>query len=126
MNITNDYPVTIFRNDTQYGTFYKVGISKKDINGNYINGYKDCRFKKDVQLEDKTKIYIKKAWLDFYVKDKKTIDYIFISEFETLENTIAAAKQETVTETIEQKSVIEQFKQDPFTSIEIEDSDLPF
>lgn len=121
MNITNDYPVTIFRNDTQYGPFYKVGISKKDINGNYINGYKDCRFKKEVQLENKTKIYIKKAWLDFYVKDKKTIDYIFISEFETVEDTKAAAKQEPVTEPIE-----EQFKQDPFTSIEIEDSDLPF
>ena len=92
MNITNTYPVTIFRNDTQYGTFYKVGLSKKDVNGNYINGYKDVRFKKEVELADKTKIYIKKAWLDFYVKEKRTIDYIFISEFETLDNKIEESK----------------------------------
>lgn len=113
MNISNDYAVTIYRNDTQYGTFYKVGISKKDINGKYINGYKDCRFKKEVQLEDKTKIYIKKAWLDFYIKNKRTIDYIFISEFETLENVIAASKQKPV-------------ESDPFENIEIDDNDLPF
>lgn len=94
MNISNDYPVMIFRRDNEFGTFYKVGISKKDIDGNYINGYKDVRFKKGVQLEDRTKIYIKKAWLDFYIKDKKTIDYIFISEFDTLEETIRQAKEE--------------------------------
>ena len=111
MNISNDYAVTIYRNDTQYGTFYKAGISKKDVKGNYINGYKDCRFKKDVQLENKTKIYIKKAWLDFYVKNKKTIDYIFISEFETVEDAIAAAKERA-----------EQFEEDPFgDSVVIDD-----
>lgn len=116
MNISNDYAVTIFRNDTQYGTFYKVGLSKKDVKGNYINGYKDCRFKKEVHLADRTKIYIKKAWLDFYVKDKKTIDYIFISEFETLSDTIAAAKQETPAPV----------NDDPFMNIEINDDDLPY
>lgn len=111
MNISNEYAVTIFRNDSQYGATYKVGLSKKDVNGNYINGYKNCRFKKDVQLENKTKIYIKKAWLDFYVKDKKTIDYIFISEFE-----IAPTKNELAAESVE----------DPFMEIEIDDNDLPF
>ena len=93
MNITNNYAVTIFRNDNEYGTFYKVGLSKKDKEGNYINGYKDVRFKKGVELADKTKIYIKKAWLDFYIKDKRTIDYIFISEFETLESKIEESKE---------------------------------
>lgn len=116
MNVSNDYAVTIFRNENTYGTFYKVGLSKKDVNGNYINGYKDCRFKKDVQLADRTKIYIKKAWIDFYVKDKKTIDYIFISEFETLADTIAAAKQETTGPVAD----------DQFTGIEINDDELPF
>lgn len=116
MNINNDYPVMIFRRDNEYGTFYSVGLSKKDMNGQYINGYKECRFKKDVQLEDKTKIYIKKAWLDFYVKDKKTIDYIFIYDFETLEETIAKSKEQP-TPPVEE---------DPFMNIEINDDDLPF
>lgn len=115
MNISNEYAVTIFRNDSQYGAFYKVGISKKDVNGNYINGYKDCRFKKDVQLENKTKIYIKKAWLDFYVKDKKTIDYIFISEFEIAPDAVPT-KNEQAAESVD----------DPFLGIEIDDNDLPF
>lgn len=94
MNIENKYPVTIFRNDNQYGTFYKVGLSKKDMNGNYVNGYKDVRFKKGVEIENKTKIYIKSAWLDFYVKDKRTIDYIFINEYETVSEAIEESKQE--------------------------------
>ena len=121
MNITNNYAVTIFKNDTQYGTFYKVGLSKKDKDGNYVNGYKDVRFKKGVELADKTKIYIKKSWLDFYVKDKRTIDYIFISEFETLESKIEESK-----EVLESKvDPYEQFGS-TITGEQIDEMDLPF
>ena len=72
MNITNEYPITVFANEYQGKRYYKIGLSKKDVNGNYINGYKDVRFKNDVFLHNQTKIYIKKAWLDFYVKNKKS------------------------------------------------------
>ena len=82
MNISNNYPVMIFASEFNGKRYYKAGLSKKDMNGNYINGYKDVRFKNDTFLENQTKIKIKNAWLDFYVKDKKTIDYIFINEFE--------------------------------------------
>ena len=58
MNIVTDRQYMIFRKDNEFGTFYKVGLSKKDMNGNYINGYKDVRFKKGVNLENKTIIYI--------------------------------------------------------------------
>ena len=51
---------------------------------NFIHRIKWLIFKKKLEKN----IYIKKAWLDFYFKDGKTRDYIFISEFETLENTI--------------------------------------
>lgn len=88
MNINHEYAVMVFRRNTDFGTFYKIGLTKKDKDGNYINGYKDIRFKKGVELPDRTKIYIKKAWLDFYVKDNRTFDYIFCSEFETLNNVI--------------------------------------
>ena len=86
MNINNNYPVMIFASEFNGKRYYKVGLSKKDVNGEYINGYKDVKFKNDVFMHHKTKINIKNAWLDFYVKDKKTIDYIFISEFEIVED----------------------------------------
>ena len=116
MNITNDYPVMVFKQENTYGTFYSLGISKKNQDGNYINGYMPCQFKNNVNLEDKTKIYIKKAWLSFYLKDKETKPYIFINEFETLDETIKNAKEET--------------KSDPYAEfgeqITINDDDLPF
>ena len=71
MQIVENYPVTIFRNDTEKGVFYSVGLSKKDVNGNYVNGYKNVRFKKGVEVANKTKIYIKKAFLDFYQKENR-------------------------------------------------------
>lgn len=119
MNITNERAVTIFRNDTEKGVFYSVGLSKKDINGNYINGYKNVRFKKGVDVDNQTKIYIKKAFLDFYKKDNRTIDYIFITDFVTLEETQQQAREEI----------------DPYKEFgeqvnnnwqSIDDSDLPF
>ena len=129
MNISNEYPVTIFKNVNDYGTFYKVGLSKKDVEGKYINGYKDIRFKKGVELEDKSKIYIKKAWLDFYIKEKKTIDYIFCSEFEKIEETIENARTlNNMSDSQIVQAVVNE--EDPFKSfaneIEIGDMDLPF
>lgn len=94
MNIENKYPVMIFKREYQGRIFYTVGLSKKDKDGNYINGYMPCRFKNNVSVDDKTKIYIKNAWLDFYLKDKVTVPYIFINEFTTLEETIDKAKEE--------------------------------
>ena len=96
MQIVENYPVTIFRNDTEKGVFYSVGLSKKDINGNYVNGYKNVRFKKGVEVANKTKIYIKKAFLDFYQKENRTIDYIFITDFVTLEEAQQQARKEVV------------------------------
>lgn len=92
MNITHEYPVMIFRNDNEYGTFYSLGISKKNKDGEYINGYMPCQFKKDVEVENQTKIYIRNAWLTFYKKDKQTMPYIMIAEYETVEETIKNSK----------------------------------
>lgn len=94
MNIEQKYPVMIFKNINDGKTFYSMGLSRKDAEGNYVNGYITCRFKKDVELADKTKIYIKKAFLTFYLKDKITVPYIFISEFETIDQTIERIKRE--------------------------------
>lgn len=82
MNIENKYPATIFKRENNYGTFYSLGLSKKNMDGEYVNGYMPCKFKKGVTLDNQTRIYIKNAWLDFYLKNKITNTYIFISDFE--------------------------------------------
>lgn len=80
--------VMVFVNEHNGRKFYKVGISKKMQDGNYQNGYVDVQFKKDIILENKTKINIKSAWLTFYMnKENITVPYIFINEFEQLDNT---------------------------------------
>jgi len=119
MNITENYPVTIYRKDYEGKIYYKVGLSKKNQDGSFTNGYIPCQFKNGVSVDDKTKIYIKNAWLTFYLKDKETKPYIFISEFETVGETIENAKKEVKEET---KDPYEEFGQ----SIVINEDDLPF
>ena len=124
MNIENKYPVMIFKKEYQGNIFYNVGLSRKDRDGNYINGYMPCRFKNNVSVEDKTKMYIKNAWLDFYLKDKETKPYIFINEFELVGETIKKSKVQ------EQQEVLNEVVNDPFTEfaneVEINPDDLPF
>lgn len=129
MNIENQYPVSIYRFENKDNVSYRMGLVNKDQNGNYINGYIPVQFKKGVDVEHKTKIYLKKAWLTFYLR-KETIDdgiiknvtvpYIFVSEFETVAETIEAAKVE----------VNEVVTEDPFKDLGEEltftDDDLPF
>lgn len=85
MNIISDRKEMIFVKDYNGKELYSLGISKKNQDGSYTNGYITCRFKKDVHLKNMTMIKIKQAWLDFYLKDKATIPYIFINDFEILE-----------------------------------------
>ena len=118
MNIENKYPVMIFKNINDGKAFYSIGLSRKDADGNYVNGYMTCRFKKDVELENQTKIYIKNAFLTFYLKDKITVPYIFISEFETIDQTIERVKKESEA----QEDVYATFG----NSITVEELDLPF
>lgn len=94
MEIIENHLLKVFRKDYEGKAYYRVGISKKDKDGNYINGYLDVRFRKDVEVEDRTNIYIKNAWIDFYIKDKKTIPYVFINEFETVEQTVERTHEE--------------------------------
>lgn len=85
MQIVENKDVMIFKQEKDGKRFYSIGLSRKDVNGNYINGYMPVVFKKDVELENKTKIKIKEAWLGFNVKDKKTYTHIFINNFDIVE-----------------------------------------
>lgn len=84
MEIISKKDEIVFKNEYNGKVYYSIGLSKKKQDGTYENGYITTQFKKDVELENKTKIRIKKSWIDFYVKDKKTIPYIFVSEFEVV------------------------------------------
>jgi hypothetical protein len=130
MNIDNQYPVAIFRFESGENIYYKMGLSNKDKDGNYINGYIPVQFRRGVELENKTKIYLKKAWLTFYLKkenidgvDKNiTVPYVFVSEFEKVEEVIAGSKEKDI--------VKEETGSDPFkdlgNEIAFTDDDLPF
>lgn len=120
MNIESEKPKTIFKYKTKdEKEFYSLGLSKKKQDGTYENGFINCRFKKDVQLENKTKILIKEAWIDFYVKDRITYPYIFINKFEIQEE---PKPEETVNEFSTMNTTTEYKGKD----IELEDNDLPF
>ena len=125
MNIETEQQYTIFRNDFNGYSYYKIGVSKKSQSGEWINGYIRCQFKKDISLENKTKIYIRKAWLSFYLNNKETIPYIFISDFETTDETIENAKVQTTVD-----NMVKQEESDPFKDfgeeIQLSDEDLPF
>lgn len=118
MNIQTDKMQMIFRKDTEYGTTYTMGMSKKKQDGNYENAYFPVQFKKNVELENKTNIYIKDAWLSFFkTKDMRTIFYIFINDFNTVHEEANEFKNASIkTETKGIDSL----------GIQINDSDLPF
>lgn len=117
MEIISKKEEMVFKNEYNGKVFYSIGISKKNQDGKYENGYINVRFKKDVELDNQTKIKIKKAWIDFYCKDRKTFPYIFVSEFDPVE---------------EKKDVFEEFGESIKTEsnigqqIEITDDDLPW
>lgn len=98
MNVRNvnknggDIPVMVFKNEYNGRVFYSLSLSKKDRNGTYYNGYMPCEFRKGVSLENKTMIYLKNAFLTFYMKDKRTVPYIKVLDFETVEETIEKTK----------------------------------
>ena len=125
ISINSKYPEMIFRKEKDGKVFYSIGLSLKDANGNYQNGYMKVSFKKDVNVADRTKIIIKNGFVSFYkTKNGDTVNYLFITDYEIPEELKA-------TNTTETKNVIEESNEpDPYEEmgkqIEITDSDLPF
>lgn len=120
MHIQEDRTRMIFKYTNNDATFYKIGLSRKDKDNNYINGYMNCKFKKGVDLENKTQIKIKDAWLDFTIKDKITNVYLFINDFDIVENDKMVYEKKDVPQNI--KTEYEELDK----GIHLEESDLPF
>lgn len=92
--LTDDRPVMVYRKerDTQNGKWvtYQIGVSSKDRDGNWINGYIDVSFKKDISVNNKSKINIKNAFptvRKYNNKDGKEVTQItwMIMEFDVVE-----------------------------------------
>lgn len=118
MKLINEYPVVVFKNEYQGKLYYKIGLSKKDMNGNTIRGYIDCRFRKGVEVDTSKRIYLQDCWLDFYIKDKITKHYIFVNKFEYVQDVIEETKEEPK----EESDPFEEFSNE----VELTDEDLPF
>lgn len=86
MEITSNKEEMIFRKDYNGKPSYSLGLSKKDKDGKFVNGYIKVNFKKGVELNNKSKIKIKNAWIDFYKDNEKTIPTIFINDFIIVED----------------------------------------
>lgn len=111
---------TIYTKEYEGKKFYKVRLSKKDKEGKYINAYMDIRFKGEVDLPNKTQIYLKDWFLSFYLtKDNRTVFYIQVMSFEQEE------KKEELKE--EKKDGFEEFGEElKLDDVEIAEEDLPF
>lgn len=83
ISVTGD--CMIFRNEKDGKVWYNTQQShKKD--GEWENGNIGIRFRKGVDIPNKTKITITEGWLDFYLKNNSKYDtekYIFCNAFES-------------------------------------------
>lgn len=121
MNIECEKPKTIYKYKTKDGKeHYSLGLSKKKQDGSWENGFISCRFKKDANIENKTRILIKEGWVDFYVKDRITYPFIFINLYEEVEE----PKPEDVKTTDIPQNIKTEYSED--SDIQIKDEDLPF
>lgn len=93
MEYKENQKVMIFRKDieTQNGTMaiYSYGISNKNQDGTYSKTYRQCIFKKGVELQNKQMITIKKAFekpKEYKLKDGtiKKDSYAFILDFDEI------------------------------------------
>lgn len=126
MEIVSQKNEMIFRKDYNGKPSYSIGLSRKQNDGTYINGYMKVSFKKDVELKNKSRIRINQAWLDFYKADGKTMPYIFINDYTLTQD----GESDTQNVEVESPNPFEDFgnsiKTEVQETFEIKDSDLPF
>lgn len=122
--ITFEYPMEVYKHTNKYGTSYTMKLSQKNSKGNWITTFMKVQFRKDAVVEDRKKIYVLNAWLDFYIdKDEKPVYFIFINDFKTVTDTIEETKTKS-------QIIQEVMQSDPFEELGkeviITDEDLPF
>ena len=92
--ITEQTPVTVYVNErqAQNGTFktYSIGVSSKDKDGNWVNGFLPCNFRKGTEIANKSKINISNSFPTVRkYTDKTGIERteigIFVLDYEVVE-----------------------------------------
>lgn len=82
----------IFRKDKdgKNGSYptYSTTVSKKNMDGEYENAWLEVHFKRGVELQNKTDIVLKDAWLTFRQYENKngytqSVFGIFVNDFES-------------------------------------------
>ena len=121
MNLEAGKIVMVFCKEFDDKKIYSIGLSKKNKNGGYDNGFMSVRFKKGVEVGNKTRIKIKDAWLSFNTNEGKTFPYIFINDYEVISEPNPEKKESNPYEDFGNSIKTEVQEQ-----IEITDDDLPF
>ena len=116
MEVISNREEMIFRSERDGKVSYAIGLSKKKEDGTYEKGFMPVKFKKGIELKDRTKITIKEAWMDFFKIDKKTIPYIFINKFDMASDF----------EAIKQVSELPPREKTRLEQDTVEDNNLPF
>ena len=121
MNLESGKIVMVFCKVFDDRKLYSIGLSKKNKDGSYDNGFMSVRFKKGVEITNKTRIKIKDAFLSFNVSDNKTFPYIFINDYEIISETNPGKEEVNPYEEMGNS-----IKTEVQQTIEINDDDLPF
>jgi len=82
---TDDKGIMVFRDDKgQYPSYY-YSISRKNDKDEWESCYRPIRFKKGVEVENKTIIAISSAFESFNIgKDGKKFPYLMVTEFSVM------------------------------------------
>ena len=105
MNIQDDKQYTIYEKEINGVKYYRLQMSKKMQDGSYQNGYIDVKFAKCEPPKNRDRIYLKRAWISFYLsKDKHTIPYVVCMEYETAEQVIRDSKKDIVKQEVKNDS----------------------
>ena len=83
------YNYMVFRKERNGNVFHKILIKQKLLDGQYLDAYMLVKFKKGIDLPNKTKIKIRKGFENFYVdKYKNPVFYIQINEFDNIDDAV--------------------------------------
>lgn len=123
MDFKENYIVMVFCKEFEDKKLYSIGLSKKNKNGSYENGFMSVRFKKDVVVNNKTRIKLKDAWLSFNTNEGKTFPFIFINDFEIISEANPGKEEK---EENPYKDFGNSIKTEVQETFDIQESDLPF
>ena len=88
---------TVNRVDYKSHTFYKIPVSKDNMDESKTEAYKIISFVDDVDIPDGTKIKIRDGYESFYMKDKfNAIFTVVVKEFDIVNETTAEEYRDAV------------------------------